>query len=470
MDEFPALADWTRWCGRFVLFTGKGGVGKTTITAATAVALADAGKRVLVVSTDPASNLDDVFAATISVRPTPVAGVARLSAMNIDPEAAAGEYRRQVLAPLRGAVPERELRAIEEQLSGQCTVEIAAFDAFSALVADPETTSTFDHVLFDTAPTGHTLRLLSLPAAWSDYIETTPEGASCLGPRSGLETKRALYEATMTALGDSTQTTVVLVSRAERAALREAARASAELTDLGITNQQHVINGLLAQPLPGDVIAEEFARRQHDAIDPLPGELLHVPTTSVALVGVDVTGVETLRALVAGRADAVAEAVPRDETPEIDGLDALVDDLAAAGPGVVMVMGKGGVGKTTVAVGIARGLAERGLRTHLSTTDPAGRPADVVGETTARTYGEPDRSRSRRRALCRGQAAIRDGSRSRAAGTARGRSSLAVHRGARGLPGVLQPATSGARSARGRGYCTDRTHLVAPRPHRRLPP
>ena len=164
----------------------------------------------------------------------------------------------------------REVRAIEEQLSGQCTVEVAAFDAFSSLVADPESTSAFDHVLFDTAPTGHTLRLLSLPAAWSDYIETTPKGASCLGPLAGLEAKRALYEATVTALGDSTLTTVVLVSRPEPAALRETVRASAELADLGITNQQHVINGLLAQPLAGDVVAEAFARRQRGAIDTLP--------------------------------------------------------------------------------------------------------------------------------------------------------------------------------------------------------
>ncbi len=381
MAELRALVDWTRWRSRFVLFTGKGGVGKTTVTAAAAVALADAGRHVLVVSTDPASNLEDVFAAKLGGQPSPIAGVAGLSAMNIDPEAAADAYRDRVVAPLRGAVPELELRAIEEQLSGQCTVEVAAFDAFSALVAAPKTTSAFDHVLFDTAPTGHTLRLLSLPAAWRDYIETTPQGASCLGPLAALETKRVLYEATVTALGDSIRTTVVLVSRPERAALREAARASAELADLGIANQQHVVNGLLARPLPGDVIAEAFSRRQHDAMDSVPSELLHVPTTTVQLVGVDVTGVETLRALVAGRADAAIATAPHEESsPEIDGLDVLVDELGAAGPGVIMVMGKGGVGKTTIAVAVARGLAARGLRTHLSTTDPAGRPADVVGE------------------------------------------------------------------------------------------
>jgi arsenite-transporting ATPase len=187
MREFPALIDWTRWRSRFVLFTGKGGVGKTTICAAAAVALADSGERVLVVSTDPASNLADVFGARLGVRPAAVPGVAGLSAMNLDPEAAADAYRRQVLGPLRGHVPEVEFRAVEEQLSGQCTVEVAAFDAFSVLIADPLTTSAFNHVLFDTAPTGHTLRLLSLPAAWSEYIEANPAGASCLGPLAGLE-------------------------------------------------------------------------------------------------------------------------------------------------------------------------------------------------------------------------------------------------------------------------------------------
>ncbi len=383
MTELPALVDWTRWRSRFVLFTGKGGVGKTTITAAAAVALADSGARVLVVSTDPASNLEDVFGAQLGVRPSAVPGVAGLSAMNLDPEAAADAYRSEVLAPLRGRVPEAELRAVEEQLSGQCTVEVAAFDAFSGLIADPQTTSAFDHVLFDTAPTGHTLRLLSLPAAWSEYIETNPAGASCLGPLAGLEAKRSMYDATVAALGDAARTTVVLVSRPERSALREAARANAELADLGIANQQHVVNGLLASPLPGDAIAEAFARHQRDAIAGASAELMALPRTTVPLVAADVTGIDTLRAFVAGHVGPVAVTVAGEELPDIPPLDAFVEDLATIGPGVTMVMGKGGVGKTTIAAAIARGLASRGLPTHLSTTDPAGRPADVVGESTA---------------------------------------------------------------------------------------
>ncbi len=369
---------WTRWQTRFLLFTGKGGVGKTTIAATVAIAIAGTGKRVLVVSTDPASNLDDVFGTAVREDPTAVPGVEGLFAMNIDPETAADIYRQKVLAPLTGVVPEAELRTVEEQLSGQCTVEIAAFDEFSALLADPDATATFDHVVFDTAPTGHTLRLLSLPAAWSRYIETTPQGASCLGPLAALETKRSLYEASVEALGDADRTTVVLVSRPDRGALREAARASAELADLGIANQWHVVNGVLTDPLAGDAVAVAFARRQRAALDAMPGPLALLPTTTVALVARDLTGIDALRTLSAGQRSADVGDRPSGEAPRIDDFDALVAELTRAGPGVVMVMGKGGVGKTTIAVAIAERLARDGRRTHLSTTDPAGRPTDLV--------------------------------------------------------------------------------------------
>ncbi|MEX2254659.1 MAG: arsenical pump-driving ATPase [Acidimicrobiia bacterium] len=379
MIDGPA-SQWTRWRTRFLLFTGKGGVGKTTIATTVAIALAGSGTRVLVVSTDPASNLEDVFGTAVHDRPTPVAGVVGLFAMNIDPDAAAEAYRQKVLAPLRGVVPEAELRGVEEQISGQCTVEVAAFDEFSALLADPKATVEFDHVVFDTAPTGHTLRLLSLPAAWSEYIETTPQGASCLGPLAALEAKRALYEASVQALGDATRTTIVLVSRPDAAALREAARTSVELADLGIVSQRHVVNGLLADPLSGDAVAEEFAHRQRVALDAMPEPLARLPMTTVPLIARDLTGIDALRALSQGSTDPDENIEWFAEQPHIADFSALVADLVRAGPGVIMVMGKGGVGKTTIAVGVARQLARHGLPTHLSTTDPAGRPADLVAE------------------------------------------------------------------------------------------
>ena len=369
------------WPTRFVFFTGKGGVGKTTVAAAGALALADRGRRVLVVSTDPASNLDDVFAASLGPMAMAVPGAERLSAQNIDPEAAAAGYRERVVAPYRGAVPDVELRALEEQLAGQCTVEVAAFDEFARLVSDAELTSAFDHVFFDTAPTGHTLRLLSLPSAWSGYIETSPAGASCLGPLAGLEAKQEEFAATAAALADPLQTTVVLVARADRGALAEAARAGSELAALGIRNQRLVVNAVLEAPLAGDAVAEDLSRRQRQALAEMPPALADLPAAAVPMVASDLTGLDALRALV-GKGDTSAS--PQ-EAPhgllvgDLPPLESLVGELAAGGHGVVLVMGKGGVGKTTIAVEVAIGLARLGYPVHLSTTDPAGDPAAIVG-------------------------------------------------------------------------------------------
>ena len=363
-DEF--LSEWTRWDTRFLLLTGKGGVGKTTIAATIAIALAGSGKRVLVVSTDPASNLEDMFANAVGEHPTAVTRVAGLFAMNIDPEAAAEAYRQKVLAPLRDVVPETELDAVEEQLSGQCTVEIATFDEFSALLADPDASSDFDHIVFDTAPTGHTLRLLSLPAAWSQYIKSSPQGTSCLGPLAVLDSKRALYEGSVGALGDADRTTVVLVSRPDRGALREAARASAELGDLGIGNQCLVVNGLLTEPLASDAVAEQFARRQRATLDAMPETLARFPIMTVPLVARDLVGIDALQALSEGRGEPDDSIGWFAEPPKIDDFDALVKELEEAGPGVIMVMGKGGVGKTTIAVAIARVASRSAVFGHIS--------------------------------------------------------------------------------------------------------
>ncbi|MFP5355248.1 MAG: arsenical pump-driving ATPase [Gemmatimonadota bacterium] len=373
----------------FLFFTGKGGVGKTSVACATAVQLAEAGRRTLVVSTDPASNLDDVFAIAAGTSPTPVPGVDRLSIMNLDPEAAAAAYRERMVAPFRGVLPVAAIRSMEEQLSGACTVEIAAFNEFTALLADDDTLRTFDHVVFDTAPTGHTLRLLTLPSAWNDFIATNTTGTSCLGPLAGLERHKAQYARAVAALSDAARTTLVLVTRPEPSALREAARASDELRALGLANQSLVVNGVLTDGA-GDPVGAAYAERHRRALAQLPAPLDALPRRDVPLVAWEMTGLDALRTfgslLRPSRAatppdDVAAAGQPVAVTlPPLPGLEALVDTLADSGHGVVMTMGKGGVGKTSLATALAVALAARGHRVHLTTTDPAAHVEQALAE------------------------------------------------------------------------------------------
>ena len=374
----PAL-DWANWDTRFLFFTGKGGVGKTTTASAIAVALADAGKRTLVISTDPASNLDDVFGIQAGSDPTPVPGVAGLFVSNLDPEAAAEAFKDRAVAPYRGVLPQSAIDNMEEQLSGACTVEIAAFNEFTAVLTAPQAMAEFDHIVFDTAPTGHTLRLLTLPSAWSGYVNEHPSGASCLGPLAGLDRQRQQYQAAVTTLADPARTTLILVSRAETSALREAARASAELAALGVRNRQLVINGLLNDP-EDDPTAAAFTQRQAAALAGAPGELATMPVAGVGLVAGDITGLPALRQLAASAASTPLEGADA-PTADLPGLSELVDELDAAGNGVIMTMGKGGVGKTTLAAAIAVALVERGHDVTLSTTDPAAHVTDALAET-----------------------------------------------------------------------------------------
>lgn len=366
---------------RILFFTGKGGVGKTSIASATAIALADAGQRVLLVSTDPASNLDEVLGVALSSTPTPVPGVPRLSALNIDPVQAAAAYRERVVGPYRGILPAVAITSMEEQLSGACTVEIAAFDEFSKLLGDPKATGDFEHVIFDTAPTGHTLRLLELPAAWTHFIETSVGGTSCLGPLSGLQAQRALYAASSAALRSPSQTTLVLVARPDQASLKEAERTRAELVPLGVTNVLLVLNGVFRATLKDDTVAVALERRGTAALAALPPGLAALRHHEVALLPFGLVGVAALRQLFLKEralpaADSSASLVVQNAEP----LDGLIEEIAAEGHGVVMTMGKGGVGKTTVAARIAVALARRGHEVVLTTTDPAAHVDDAAGE------------------------------------------------------------------------------------------
>lgn len=368
---------------RILFFTGKGGVGKTSLACATAVTMAQQGKKVLLVSTDPASNLDEVLGVSLSGTPTPVPGAQGLSALNIDPEAAAKAYRERVVGPYRGVLPDASINSMEEQLSGACTVEIAAFDEFTKLLGDAHATAGFDHIIFDTAPTGHTLRLLKLPAAWTGFIASNPTGTSCLGPLSGLETQKSLYDASLSALTDPSMTTLVLVSRPERAALAEADRSRAELAAMGVTNQKLLLNGVFIAQDRTDAAACSLDARGHDAIAGMPSDLARLARMEIPLLPYAPMGVDDLLSVFGGISrkrkpirqggtDAIQSGLP---------LSVLIDQLEKAGHGVVMTMGKGGVGKTTVASAIAIELAHRGHPVHLSTTDPAAHVAATVGGT-----------------------------------------------------------------------------------------
>ena len=367
---------------RFLLFTGKGGVGKTSLACASAVALADRGARVLLVSTDPASNLDEVLGVRLSGEPRPVPGVPRLHALNIDPEAAAKAYRERAVGPYRSVLPDAAVAQMEEQLSGACTVEIAAFDEFARLLGDSDAAA-YDHVILDTAPTGHTLRLLALPSAWEGFLGTNQTGSTCIGPLAALGGQRALYASAVAALEDETRTSVVLVTRPETSAIAEAERTSRELLALRIAGQLLVVNGVFRPSAASDPLAFAYAEQSTRALENLPEGLCGLPREEMPLVGYDLVGVDALRSLASGvPAVSVHDEGASTSLPALpaQGLTSLVDDLIESGHGLLMVMGKGGVGKTTVAAAVAVELARCGQKVHLTTTDPAAHVLSAVGD------------------------------------------------------------------------------------------
>lgn len=371
---------------KYLFFTGKGGVGKTSAACATAVSLADSGKRVLLISTDPASNLQDVFETELNNKGVPIAGVPGLVVANLDPIEAAAEYRESVIAPYRGQLPDAVLKNMEEQMSGSCTVEIAAFNEFSKFITDKQIQDEFDSIIFDTAPTGHTLRMLQLPSAWSSFISENTHGASCLGQLSGLESKREIYKKAVKTLSDGALTTLILVSRPEVTPLKEAARASYELKDIGVKNQKLIINGLLTGY--DDTISESLYKKQQAALSGMPEELMNLKCRFIPLRSYPITGLENVRALLKKDSDVVSgDKVNADMIP---GLKDVIDDLYLSGKKVIFTMGKGGVGKTTIAASVALGLAERGKKVHLTTTDPAAHLKFVMSETDNITMSHID--------------------------------------------------------------------------------
>jgi arsenite-transporting ATPase len=370
---------------RFLFFTGKGGVGKTSMACTTAVGLAEQGKKILLISTDPASNLDEVLETELGSTPTEINGVKNLYAMNINPIDAAAEYRERMVGPYRGILPDATIQQMEEQLSGACTVEIAGFSEFSKFIGNDEEIKDYDHVVLDTAPTGHTLRLLNLPSAWNDFIASNKTGSSCLGPVSGLAEQKILFENVVNALKNPDKTLLVLVSRAEAMSFNEAARTSIELSELGLSNQHLIVNGLFIKD-SDDKIAKAFADKSKAALGEMPQELKSLPTTTVPFRPSGVMGISALQSVCCNDGDltySINEKDLNDKTAEaVKGIEPwtkLLNELEADGSGVIMTMGKGGVGKTTMAAMIATELAKRGHSVLLSTTDPAAHVADAIG-------------------------------------------------------------------------------------------
>ncbi|SAU20374.1 arsenical pump-driving ATPase [Klebsiella pneumoniae] len=356
----------------FIFFTGKGGVGKTSLACATAVWLADQGKRTLLVSTDPASNVGQVFSQTIGHRITDISTVENLAAMEVDPMAAAQAYRDRVLDPVRGLMPADVVSSIEEQLSGSCTTEIAAFDEFTGLLTNHELREKYDHIVFDTAPTGHTIRMLELPGAWSGYLEANPDAAANLGPLVGLEKQQHQYSDAVKALSDAALTRLVLVARAQASTLKEISHTHDELSAIGLQHQHLAINGVLP-PFAGenDPLAQSILAREEKALQAMPGNLANLPRSQLYLKPFNLVGLEALRELFTQSKAAPALPATTLNVLDLPKLSSLVDELSQTGNGLVMTMGKGGVGKTTIAASVAVSLAKRGHKVHLTTSDPA---------------------------------------------------------------------------------------------------
>ncbi|MDU5070186.1 arsenical pump-driving ATPase [Finegoldia magna] len=363
---------------KYLFFTGKGGVGKTSIASSLAINLADQGKKVILVSTDPASNLQDIFETDLDNKIRDIDKVKNLKLANFEPEKALEGYKESVVGPQRGKLPDEVIEAMEEQLSGSCTTEVAAFKEFTSFIADEELAAEYDHIIFDTAPTGHTLRMLELPSAWTNFLDNNKYGASCLGQLSGLDEERGIYKKAVENLADSELTSLILVSRPIETALKEAARTSNELHEIGVDNQIHIINGMLDSY--DDDLSTAIHNMQKRDVEAMPEGLKDLETYYLPLKPYNTSSIENLRKFFSDDIEEKMESSVTIDTSKISRLEDVVDDLYKNNKKVILTMGKGGVGKTTIAAAIALALNEKGQKVHLATTDPADHLKYIISE------------------------------------------------------------------------------------------
>ena len=361
---------------KYLFFTGKGGVGKTTAASATAIQLANDGFNVVLISTDPASNLQDVFERELDDNGTIIDEIPGLTVANFDPVSAAEVYKESIVGPYRGLLPDSAIQNMEEQLSGSCTTEVASFDQFAKFLTNPEIADQYDYIIFDTAPTGHTLRLLQLPSAWTNFFDENSTGTSCMGQLSGLDEERDSYRLAVETLADGEMTTLMLVTRPQEGPLVEANRASEELRELGIENQRLIVNGILENPT--DAVSQKYYALQQDALNDMPENLKSLPTVEIPLRPYNLANIENISLLLSEeQPEILNELIENHEYPR---LQRIIDDLFDTNKRVIFTMGKGGVGKTTIAASIARGLVEKGKKVHLTTTDPAAHLEHIIDE------------------------------------------------------------------------------------------
>jgi arsenite-transporting ATPase len=351
---------------KFIFFSGKGGVGKTSMACTTGIYYADLGKRTLIVTTDPAANLSDVFEQEIGHKITKINGIENLFAMEIDSDEATKEYKERSLAPMREFFDEEMLRIAEEQLSGPCTEEMASFDKFIDFMDE----DSFDVIIFDTAPTGHTIRLLELPVDWSRHIEESSKGSgqTCMGPVALIQDNKKKYDKAIGKLRNKEKTDFIFVMQPEQTSLDETIRSSNELKEIGIETGKIIINGLIPKEEAINHFFKSRYNMQQKYLKKAKDVFQNIPIVTMELFDSELKGIDMFRK---SSAKLYGE---KSYSKDIKKLIYPQDGKRKN----IFFSGKGGVGKTSMACITAVETARKGYKTLLMTTDPASHIGEVL--------------------------------------------------------------------------------------------